>query len=352
MRYVVTGGAGFIGSHLVEHLVEAGHDVVVLDDFSTGRRENVAPWLGRIELVEGSVTDLTTCKRAIHGADYVLHQAALPSVPRSVRDPVASHAANATGTLNVLLAARDAKVKRVVYAASSSAYGNTTELPKREDMVPRPLSPYAVAKLTGEHYCRAFYASFGVPTVALRYFNVFGPRQDPTSQYAAVVPRFITAALTNTPPVIFGDGEQTRDFTFIANVVRANLLACEAPETALGEVFNIGCGARVSVNTLWQRIRALVAATVEARYEPARTGDVRDSLASLDRARSLLGYEPLVSLDEGLRRTIAAMRSAEAAVAAPAGRSGSSATPTSSDGSVSPAPHIPSGGPAAPKHSR
>ncbi|MBX6330264.1 MAG: SDR family oxidoreductase [Gemmatimonadaceae bacterium] len=307
MRYVVTGGAGFIGSHLVEHLLAAGHDVVVLDDFSTGRRENLAPFAGRFTLVEGSITDPATCARAIAGADYVLHQAALPSVPRSVRDPVASHAVNATGTLNVLMAARDAKVKRVVYAASSSAYGNTPELPKREEMVARPLSPYAVAKLAGEQYCRAFHATFGVPTIALRYFNVFGPRQDPTSQYAAVVPKFITAALAGEPPTIFGDGEQTRDFTYIANVVRANLLACEAPESALGEVYNVGCGDRISVNMLWHRIRTLAGATVEARYEPARAGDVRDSLASVERARKFLGYEPVVSLDEGLDATMRSM---------------------------------------------
>lgn len=304
MRYVVTGGAGFIGSHLVEHLVCHGHEVVVLDDFSTGRRETLAPWLDRIELVEGSITDPAACARAIRGADYVLHQAALPSVPRSVRDPEGSHAVNATGTLRVLLAARDAKVKRVVYAASSSAYGNTPELPKHEGMVPRPLSPYAVAKLAGEQYCRAFHASFGVPTVALRYFNVFGPRQDPTSQYAAVVPRFIVAARTGEPPTIYGDGEQTRDFTYIANVVRANLLACEAPEAALGEVFNVGCGERITVNELWRRIRTLVGATVEPRYEPARTGDVRDSLASIARARELLGYEPVMTVAQGLQAMV------------------------------------------------
>jgi nucleoside-diphosphate-sugar epimerase len=301
MRYVVTGGAGFIGSHLVEHLVCQGHEVVVLDDFSTGRRENLAPWVDRIELVEGSITDPTACARAIRGADYVLHQAALPSVPRSVRDPDASHTVNATGTLQVLLAARDAGVKRVVYAASSSAYGNTAELPKHEGMVARPLSPYAVAKLAGEQYCRAFHASYGVPTVALRYFNVFGPRQDPTSQYAAVVPKFIAAARAGEQPTIFGDGEQTRDFTYVANVIRANLLACEAPDAALGEVFNVGCGERISVNELWRRIRALVGATVEPRYQPSRTGDVRDSLASIDRAREMLGYEPVMTVAEGLR---------------------------------------------------
>jgi nucleoside-diphosphate-sugar epimerase len=308
MRYVVTGGAGFIGSHLVEHLVGQGQDVVVLDDFSTGKRENIAPWMDSIELVEGSVTDPALCARALAGADFVLHQAALPSVPRSIKDPAASHAVNATGTLNILIAARDAKVKRVVYAASSSAYGNTPELPKREDMVARPLSPYAVAKLSGEQYCRAFHASFGVPTVAPRYFNGFAPRQDPTSQYAAVVPRFITMALTGEPPTIFGDGNQTRDFTYVANVVRANLLACDAGPDALGEVFNVGCGERISVNDLWERIRTLVGADVQALHEPTRTGDVRDSLASLDRIRAVMGYDPVVDVQEGLARLVGVMK--------------------------------------------
>ncbi len=308
MRYVVTGGAGFIGSHLVEHLVGEGQAVVVLDDFSTGKRENIAPWLGSVELVEGSITDPEVCARALAGADYVLHQAALPSVPRSIKDPAGSHAVNATGTLNILIAARDAEVKRVVYAASSSAYGNTAELPKREDMVARPLSPYAVAKLTGEQYCRAFNASFGVPAVALRYFNVFGPRQDPTSQYAAVVPKFITMALAHESPTIYGDGDQTRDFTYVANVVRANMLACQAGPDALGEVFNVGCGERISVNDLWNRIRDLVGTDVDARHEPSRTGDVRDSLASLDHIRRVLGYEPVVGVGEGLRRLVEGMK--------------------------------------------
>jgi nucleoside-diphosphate-sugar epimerase len=308
MRYVVTGGAGFIGSHLVEHLVTAGHHVTVLDDFSTGKRDNLAPWMPKITLVEGSITDPAACTRAIAGADYVLHEAAIPSVPRSVSDPVTSHNVNATGTLNVLIAARDAKVKRVVYAASSSAYGDTAELPKHEGIVPRPRSPYAVAKLAGEHYCRAFHASYGLPAIALRYFNVFGPRQDPTSQYAAVVPKFITCALANTPPVIYGDGGQTRDFTYVENVVRANLAACSAAEPAFGEVFNVGCGDRVSVLDLWERIRALTGASVKPKHEPVRAGDVRDSLASLDHARSLLDWAPTVSLNEGLKRTLAAMR--------------------------------------------
>jgi nucleoside-diphosphate-sugar epimerase len=302
MKFLVTGGAGFIGSHLVEHLAGEGHDVVVLDDFSTGKRDNLLNF--RVEVVEGSVADPATCARACRGVDYVLHQAALASVPRSLRDPVATHNANATGTLNVLLAARDARVRRVVYAASSSAYGNTAELPKHEGMVSRPLSPYAVTKLAGEEYCRAFYASFGVETVALRYFNIFGPRQDPNSQYAAVVPKFIVSAMANESPVIFGDGEQTRDFTFVANAVRANILACSAPAEACGDVFNVGCGARISVNELWRQIAANVKTRVTPRYEPARTGDVRDSLASLERSRRVLGYEPVVSLEEGLRRTV------------------------------------------------
>ena len=304
LRFLVTGGAGFIGSHIVEHLVEEGHDVVVLDDFSTGKRENLADSRARYELIEGTVTDPATCARACKGVDYVLHQAALASVPRSLRDPVASHDANATGTLNVLLAARDAGVRRVVYAASSSAYGNTAELPKHEGMVTRPLSPYAVTKLTGEHYCRAMYSSFGLETVALRYFNIFGPRQDPLSQYAAVVPKFVVAAQEAEGPTIFGDGEQTRDFTFVANAVRANMLACIAPNEACGEVFNVGCGTRITVNELWRQIAAFVGTSATPRYEPARGGDVRDSLASLDRTRRVLGYEPSVSLEDGLQRTV------------------------------------------------
>jgi nucleoside-diphosphate-sugar epimerase len=304
VKYAVTGGAGFIGSHLVEHLVAAGHEVTVLDDCSTGKRENIAAWRGRIDFVEGSVVDLATCRRAFEGVDFVLHQAALASVPRSLTDPVATHHANVTGTLNVLIAARDTGVRRVVYAASASAYGNTTELPKHEEMVPRPLSPYGVSKLAGECYLRAFHASFGVPAIALRYFNVFGPRQDPKSQYAAVVPSFITAALANQPPSIYGDGEQTRDFTFVANVVHANMLACEAPAEACGEAYNVGCGQAVSLNTLWRRIAELTRCTTCARHEAPRVGDVHDSLASLTRSRRALGYEPLMDLDGGLRTTV------------------------------------------------
>ena len=304
MRYVVTGGAGFIGSNLVERLVTDGHEVVVLDDFSTGRRQNLAALESSIELIEGSIVDADVCRRAVRGADYVLHQAALPSVARSVADPLATHETCVTGTLNVLIAALDAGVRRVVYAASSSAYGDTAELPKHEGMVPRPRSPYAAAKLAGEQYCRAFAASYGLETVALRYFNIFGPRQDPASEYAAVIPRFVRAAMRGERPVIYGDGEQTRDFTYIGNAVSANLLACSAPLEASGEVFNIGCGANISVNELWRRIAGLLAADVEPEYEPARAGDVRDSLASLERARRVLGYAPVVELEDGLRATV------------------------------------------------
>jgi nucleoside-diphosphate-sugar epimerase len=304
VRYVVTGGAGFIGSHLVDHLATGGHEVSVLDDCSTGKRENVAAWNGRVEFVDGSVVDLETCRRAFDGADYVLHQAALASVPRSLADPIATHHANVTGTLNVLIAARDAGVKRVVFAASSSAYGNTAELPKHEGMVPRPLSPYAAGKMAGEGYLRAFHASFGVQAIALRYFNIFGPRQDPNSQYAAVVPKFITAALADESPVIYGDGEQTRDFTFVANAVHANMLACEAPAAACGEVYNVGCGCAISLNTLWGRIVALTHCSACARYEPFRTGDVHDSLASLTSSRDAIGYAPVADLESGLRETV------------------------------------------------
>jgi nucleoside-diphosphate-sugar epimerase len=304
MRFVVTGGAGFIGSHLVEYLVNEGHEVVVLDNLLTGHIENIAPWIDSVELVEGSITNLRTCAKAFKGADFVLHQAAVPSVPRSVRDPITTHEANVTGTLNVLLAAYDAGVKRVVYAASSSAYGNTAVLPKHEHMPPQPLSPYAASKLAGEAYLRVFHETYGLETVALRYFNVFGPRQDPTSQYSAAIPRFISAALSAKPPAIYGGGEQTRDFTYVTNVVRANMLACEAAPEALGQVFNVGCGERISVNRLWQRIRELTGGTVEAEYCPARAGEVRDSVASLEKIQRVLGYEPLVDLDEGLMLTV------------------------------------------------
>ena len=304
MRYLITGGAGFIGSHLVHALLDRGEDVVVIDDFSTGRRANLEPYEARITLHEADISERDACRRAMEGVDYVLHQAALGSVPRSIADPIRTHEVNATGTLNLLAAARETGVKRVVFAGSSSAYGDTEELPKREEMQPRARSPYAVSKLAGEQYCRAFWHSYGLETVALRYFNVFGPRQDLGSQYAAVIPRFIVAALGDEEPLIYGDGEQTRDFTFIDNVVQANLLALEAPTEAMGEVFNVGYGQRTSINRLWEIIRTTMGSNVAARHEPGRTGDVRDSLASLDRSRRLLGYDPEVGLEEGLNRTV------------------------------------------------
>jgi nucleoside-diphosphate-sugar epimerase len=309
MRYLVTGGAGFIGSHLVEHLVEEGHEVVVLDNFSTGRRENIAPFLDRIRLVEGSVIDEDVCATAVEGVDFVLHQAAVPSVPRSVRDPVTTHDTNVTGTLRMLIAARDAGIRRFVYAASSSAYGDTPVLPKREDMASNALSPYAASKLAGEQYCRTFFNTYHLESVCLRYFNIFGPRQDPTSQYAAVVPKFITAALHGESPTIFGDGEQTRDLTYVRNAVAANVAACTAPtEAVAGEVFNVGCGEGVSIKELWHRIQEMTDTTTEACYEEARPGEVRDSLASLEKSQRRLGYAPKVLLDEGLEHTMEYLR--------------------------------------------
>ena len=304
-RYLVTGGAGFIGSNIVEVLVEEGASVRVLDNFSTGRRENLAEFLGAIELIEGSITNPATCASVCEGIDFVLHQAALPSVPRSVADTAASHEACATGTLNMLVAARDAGVKRFVYAGSSSAYGDTPTLPKVESMPTLPRSPYAVAKLMGEQYCRVFSLIFGLETVVLRYFNIFGPRQDPASQYSAVIPLFITKALTGESPTIDGDGEQTRDFTYVQNAVCANLLACTADAGYVsGEVFNLGCGERISVNRLWEAIQEDTGAAVEPVNGPAREGDVRDSLASLDKIQTRMGYESTVSLAEGLRLTV------------------------------------------------
>ena len=309
MRYLITGGAGFIGSHLVEHFVAAGHRVTVLDDLSSGRRANLAAVRRHIRFIRGSVTDLNTCRRAVEGVDCVLHHAAVTSVQQSVDDPLVTHEVNATGTLHVLLAAREKGVRRVVYAGSTSAYGNPATLPNSEDHVTRPLSPYAASKLAGEQYCVAFHATYGLETVVLRYFNIFGPRQDPNSQYAAVVPRFITMALAGASPTIFGDGKQTRDFVYIANVVHANLLAARAPAADVaGQVFNIGCGKGVSVNQLWEHIRALAGVPVEARYTTGRAGEVRGSVAELAKARRQMGYDPIVDFEEGLRQTIAFYR--------------------------------------------
>jgi nucleoside-diphosphate-sugar epimerase len=309
MRYLVTGGAGFIGSHIVERLVRDGAEVTVLDDLSTGRRENLRAVRDRIRFIRGNAARLEVCRRAMQGVDYVLHQAAVTSVPHSTRNPIAAHHANVTATLNILLAAREAKVRRVVFAGSTAAYGDATELPNHEALLPRPLSAYAASKLAGEAYCHAFWRTHGLETVVLRYFNIFGPRQNLDSQYGAVVPLFIAAALRETPPLIFGDGAQTRDFTFVANVVEANLLACHAPaEQAVGSVFNVGCGTATSIGDLWRHIADLVGIDLEPLHDAARPGDVRHSLASIARARGQLGFDPVVSLQEGLRQTVAYYR--------------------------------------------
>jgi nucleoside-diphosphate-sugar epimerase len=307
---LVTGGAGFIGSHLVDSLVAAGWRTRVLDDFSSGREENLQAACAAIEVVRGSLCDSETLERALRGVEVVFHQGAVPSVPRSVAEPLRTHEVNASGTLRVLEGARHAGVRRVVYAASSSAYGDTPVLPKVETLPANPRSPYALQKWAGESYCRLYSELYGLETVALRYFNVFGPRQNPESQYAAVVPRFVVACLRGEAPVVYGDGEQTRDFTFVEDAVRANLLAAEAAD-AVGQVVNVAGGRRVSLNELLREIGALCGTSVRARHEPPRAGDVRDSLADLARARSLLGYEPRVSLREGLLRTIESLRKTE-----------------------------------------
>ncbi|MCX7847469.1 MAG: SDR family oxidoreductase [bacterium] len=303
-RYLVTGGAGFIGSHLVEALLQRSHPVRVLDNLSTGSKNNLAPFLSHIEFIEGDVRDFTTVERAMRDVHFVLHQAALPSVPRSVQDPLASNAANVDGTLNVLWAAKQAGVQRVIYASSSSVYGNVATSPKHEDLTPAPASPYAVSKLAGEYYCRVFYHVYGLETVALRYFNVFGPRQDPHSPYAAVIPRFISRLRQGLPPIIYGDGTQTRDFTFVANVVHANLLACTAPSAA-GSVINIACGDSVTLLHLAAELNRLMSTNLAPIHAPPRPGDVLHSRADIRRAQILLGYEPVCSFSEGLARTVA-----------------------------------------------
>ncbi len=300
--YLVTGGAGFIGSHLTEELARRGERVRVVDSLVTGKRENLAHIRG-VEFVEGDLAELDTARRAAEGADFVLHQAAIPSVPRSVQDPVTSHRANVDATLNLLIAARDARVKRVVYAGSSSAYGDAPTLPKSETMATAPLSPYALQKLVGEQYCQMFTRLYGLETVTTRYFNVFGPRQDPSSPYSGVISLFISALCEGRPPVIYGDGEQTRDFTYVANVVDGVLRACLAPAVS-GEVINVATGGRVSINQLFRSVRDLVGGRVDPVYSSARAGDVRDSQADIERAKRLLGYQPQVAFDEGLNKTV------------------------------------------------
>lgn len=302
--YVVTGGAGFIGSHIVERAVTDGHEVRVVDDLSTGHAENLSESMDRIAFHEQDVCDTNAMREVFRGADYVLHQAAIPSVPRSVDDPVATNRACVEGTLSVLLAARDAGVKRVVYASSSSVYGDAAVSPKREDLPTNPLSPYAVAKLAGECYTRVFALVYGLETVALRYFNVFGPRQDPNSPYSAAIPKFASAMLQGDAPTVFGDGDQTRDFTYVANAVEANLLACEAPG-APGKVLNIGCGGQVSVNRILELLRDILDVDIQPVHLPERPGEVRHSRASIEQAEKILGYQQVVDVREGLDRTVA-----------------------------------------------
>jgi UDP-N-acetylglucosamine/UDP-N-acetyl-alpha-D-glucosaminouronate 4-epimerase len=302
--HLVTGGAGFIGSHLVTALAERGEQVRVLDNLSTGKRANLAHLEGKFEWVEGDLVDRSAVERALRGVEIVYHQAALASVPRSVAAPLDTNAACVTGTVNLLDAARRCGVKRVVYAGSSSVYGDrTASAAKRETDLPAPVSPYAAAKAAGELYCQAFTAAFGLPTVTVRYFNVFGPRQDPNSEYAAVIPKFVVKMLAGERPTIFGDGKQSRDFTYVANVVAGNLLAGSVPEAA-GQTFNIACGQQLSLLDLVAAINRVLGTEIEPIFDPPRVGDVRDSLADISQARSVLGYQPTVDFDEGLRRSI------------------------------------------------
>ena len=304
-KVLVTGGAGFIGSNLTEALLKMGHQVRVFDNFSTGKKGNLIfdgayPFL---EVVEGDVCDFTVCQKAMEGIEYAFHQAALPSVQRSVEDPMASNAVNTGGTLNLLVSARDAGVRLVIYAASSSAYGDTPTLPKKEEMVPTPLSPYALQKFVGEEYCRLFFQLYGLETISLRYFNIFGPKQDPNSIYSAVIPRFIDALVSGRAPIIYGDGEQSLDFTYIDNVVHANLLAINIERTH-GEVVNVACGRRVSLNQFVKILQDIIGTHVPSLYEEPRKGDVRHSLADIKRGKAILNYEPRVGIEEGLRRTV------------------------------------------------
>ena len=303
-KFLVTGGAGFIGSHIVERLVQGGAQVRVVDNLSTGRIERLGHLLSAIELVEGDLANQATANEVVDGMDFVVHQAAIPSVQRSLSDPIATNRSNVVGTLNLLESCRRAGVRRFVYAASSSAYGNTEVLPKREDMVPNPMSPYALQKYVGERYCKLYYELYGLETISLRYFNVFGPGQDPSSEYSAVIPKFINCLLNNQPITIYGDGEQSRDFTFVENVVEANMLALNAA-AAGGEMCNVGCGERISLNRLVVLLENEIGRKARViRVEP-RLGDVRHSLADVDRARAIFNYQPKIGVEEGLRRTVA-----------------------------------------------
>src|SRR6266568_6588812 len=315
--YLITGIGGFIGSSLARALVGRGERVRGVDNFATGKRENLTDILGQIDFREASILDLDAMKSICNGVDYVLHQAAIPSVPKSVLDPIANNQANVDGTVNVLVAARDAKVRRVVYAASSSAYGDTPTLPKHEEMTPSPISPYAVAKLASEHYMTSFYRCYGLETVALRYFNIFGPRQDPSSPYSGVLAKFITQMLKGEQPTIFGDGTQSRDFTYVDNAVEANLLACRAPASQVaGGVFNIATGHRADLNQTFRLLKTLIGYPGNVEYAPERAGDVRHSLADISRAEKYLGYKPKIEFEDGLSRTIEWYRSQEKAAGA------------------------------------
>jgi UDP-glucose 4-epimerase len=304
-KYLVTGAAGFIGSSLVRALLDRGDEVRGIDNFATGRRENLTEVLSRIDFRQIDILDLDSLREACEGVDYVLHQAAIPSVPKSVLDPIGSNRANVDGTVNVLVAARDAKVKRVVYAASSSAYGDTPTLPKYEAMTPNPISPYAVAKLASELYMTSFYRCYGLETVCLRYFNIFGPRQDPSSQYSGVLAKFSMQMLRGEQPTIFGDGQTSRDFTYIDNAVSANLLACSAPASeCAGRVFNCATGRRITLNEVFEALKQLTGYTGSVKYAPERRGDIKHSLADISQAEKHLGYKVLVNFEDGLRRTV------------------------------------------------
>jgi UDP-glucose 4-epimerase len=315
--YLITGIGGFIGSSLARELLQRGQQVRGVDNFSTGKRENLTQILGQIDFREADILDLDAMNLACTGADYVLHQAAIPSVPKSVLDPIGSNRANVDGTVNVLVAARDAKVKRVIYAASSSAYGDTPTLPKHEGMTPDPISPYAVAKLASERYMISFYRCYGLETVALRYFNIFGPRQDPSSPYSGVLAKFITQMLSGEQPTMFGDGEQSRDFTYIDNAVEANLLACKAPAGQVaGKVFNVATGRRITLNQTFKLLQELTSYSGSPVYATERGGDIKHSLADISSAEQCLGYKPKVDFEEGLRRTVDWYRSQRKAVGA------------------------------------
>jgi nucleoside-diphosphate-sugar epimerase len=302
MKYLVTGGAGFIGCNIARKLLEEGHQVRIIDNFSSGKQANIAEILHDIELIEGDIRDFWTVVKAVKGIDYILHQAALPSVPRSIKNPLTSNAVNIDGTLNVLEAAKEAGVKKLVMASSSSVYGESEELPKHEKLTPSPLSPYAITKLTNEHYCRVYWQLYGFPTVCLRYFNIFGPRQDPHGEYSAVIPKFIDRLVKGQRPVVYGDGEQSRDFTFIDDCVQANLLAA-SDDRICGDFFNVACGGQYTLNELLNKLRNIIGVDSEAEYTDPRPGDIKHSFAAIDKLGQY-GYKPKVSFDEGLKRTV------------------------------------------------